>query len=136
MKTVLRQQLDVTVVGWLPGTGSTAGSFGSLLIAGRLPDGGYGLLGAVGSGFTAAARRNLRTQLDALATPDPPITGPVPKPLALQARWTTPRLVGTVQYREYTGGSLRHPSWQGLRQDKTAEQADPVPDPDYPPTGP
>ncbi len=33
-------------------------------------------------------------------------------------RWVDPVLVGDIEYREYTGEGLRHPSWRGLRTDK------------------
>jgi bifunctional non-homologous end joining protein LigD len=29
-----------------------------------------------------------------------------------------------VEYREFTGGSLRHPSWKGLREDKALADLD------------
>jgi bifunctional non-homologous end joining protein LigD len=33
-----------------------------------------------------------------------------------------PTVVGEVRFFEWTdGGSLRHPSWRGLREDKTVE---------------
>jgi len=35
----------------------------------------------------------------------------------------TPRLVGEVAYAEWTGdGRLRHPSWRGLRSDKSPDE--------------
>jgi bifunctional non-homologous end joining protein LigD len=35
------------------------------------------------------------------------------------AVWTTPQLVGEVAFTEWTDdGSIRHPSFQGLREDK------------------
>ncbi|MGV9823449.1 ATP dependent DNA ligase [Nocardia xishanensis] len=40
-----------------------------------------------------------------------------PKPAGARAigvHWVQPRLVGTVEYREYVR-ALRHPSWRGLR---------------------
>jgi bifunctional non-homologous end joining protein LigD len=33
-------------------------------------------------------------------------------------RWVRPELIGDIEYREYTGEGLRHPSWRGLRSDK------------------
>ncbi|WP_327151329.1 ATP dependent DNA ligase [Nocardia sp. NBC_01329] len=37
-------------------------------------------------------------------------------------RWVDPVLVGDIEYREYTGEGLRHPSWRGLRTDKAPEE--------------
>ncbi len=124
IKTVLRQEIDAVVIGWLPGSGRFAGTFGSLLLAGRDETGDLVLIGAVGTGFTAAVRRSLRLQLDELAVSEPPVVGVVPRPIAALARWVTPVLVGTVEYREFTGGSLRHPSWRGLRVDKTVDEVE------------
>lgn len=33
-------------------------------------------------------------------------------------------LVCDVEYREFTGGSLRHPSFRGLRNDKLPDEVD------------
>ena len=39
------------------------------------------------------------------------------------AIWIKPKLVAQINFMEWTGGnSLRHPSYQGLREDKPAEQ--------------
>ncbi|MCE4267689.1 hypothetical protein H4F68_24790 [Rhodococcus globerulus] len=40
--------------------------------------------------------------------------------MAREARWAEPLLVCDVEYREFTGDSLRHPAFTGLRVDKTA----------------
>ncbi|MGG7104627.1 MULTISPECIES: ATP dependent DNA ligase [Rhodococcus] len=38
------------------------------------------------------------------------------------ARWSAPIYVCDVEYREYVGGALRHPSYKGLRNDKSADE--------------
>ncbi|MFC1474236.1 ATP dependent DNA ligase [Rhodococcus qingshengii] len=35
-----------------------------------------------------------------------------------------PLLVCDVEYREYTGGGLRHPAFKAMRMDKTADEVD------------
>jgi bifunctional non-homologous end joining protein LigD len=79
-------------------------------------------IGSVGTGFTMAARRALRARLDELARPD--------SPLPLESargriggivRFVEPRIVGSVEYREFRTGALRHPSWRGVRTDITPE---------------
>ena len=45
-----------------------------------------------------------------------------PAPVVRAARWAEPVLVGDVEYREFTGDSLRHPSWKGLRPDKEPDE--------------
>jgi bifunctional non-homologous end joining protein LigD len=50
----------------------------------------------------------------------PPL-GDVPAVDARDARWVTPRLVGEVEFAEWTDtGRLRQPSWRGWRPDKAA----------------
>ena len=91
-------------------------TFGPLVLAAHAPDGRLVYLGNVGTGFTMAARRKLRAHLDALAADrspfDTPLTGRARVSGVLFVR---PELVGDVEFREYTGDGLRHPSWRGLR---------------------
>jgi bifunctional non-homologous end joining protein LigD len=45
----------------------------------------------------------------------------VPRPDAKDARWTEPQLVAEVEFTAWTrDGRVRHPSFQGLREDKPA----------------
>jgi bifunctional non-homologous end joining protein LigD len=47
----------------------------------------------------------------------------VPNLARRAAIWIKPRLVAHINFTEWTGGnSLRHPPYQGLREDKPAEQ--------------
>lgn len=76
--------------------------------------------GRVGTGFTERAALDLRRQLDALLRKQSPFEG---GPLASLPKkgihWVTPKLVCEVAFGEWTDeGSLRHPSFQGLRLDK------------------
>ena len=48
-----------------------------------------------------------------------------PDDIARHAHWVTPALVGVVEYREFRG-SLRRPSWIGLRAD-VSDPSDVVP---------
>ncbi|MFE3105223.1 ATP dependent DNA ligase [Nocardia tengchongensis] len=120
-KLPLRRTTECVVVGWLDSpTGSKA--FGSLLLAAHDQDQQLILLGVVGSGFSDRARLSLHHELLALATPNPPVTGAVPPSIAATAHWVTPRLVGDIAYRERTANGLRHPSWRGLRFDRSAAE--------------
>jgi bifunctional non-homologous end joining protein LigD len=39
-----------------------------------------------------------------------------------ETRWTEPQLIADVAFMEWTSdGSIRHPSFQGLREDKQAK---------------
>lgn len=120
-KLPLRRTTEAVIVGWLPGRGPSE-VFGSLLIAAYDTDDQLVLLGAVGTGFTTAARTALHHELIDLTVAEPPMTGPIPREISASARWVAPHLVGDVAYRERTGSGLRHPSWRGLRFDVPAHQ--------------
>ncbi|MFF5037476.1 ATP dependent DNA ligase [Nocardia salmonicida] len=79
-------------------------------------------MGGVGTGFTAADRRALRDRLSEIAQPVSLMVG-APRALMKFARIVEPIYVVDVEYRELTAdGSLRHPSYRGLRPDKTARE--------------
>jgi bifunctional non-homologous end joining protein LigD len=110
----------VVVGGWRPGQGRRAGGVGSLLVgvhddAGRLVYAGH-----VGTGFTAAALK----ELDPLFTPAdrPPFVDALPREVTRDAHWVSPELVGEVAFAAWTvDGRMRHPSWRGLRDDLSPE---------------
>ncbi|GAB2632873.1 non-homologous end-joining DNA ligase [Prescottella soli] len=124
VKTPLRSNTEVIVVGWVPGTGSARGGVGSLLLAARDDDARLVYIGHVGTGFTGATRRALLEKLEPLERPTSPLDAAPPARESRDARWVEPLLVGDVEYREYVGGSLRHPSWKGLRDDKSPDEVD------------
>jgi bifunctional non-homologous end joining protein LigD len=64
--------------------------------------------------------RQLLLQLTALHSHASPFLGTLPRDYTRDARWVQPELIGDVEYRSRTGeGFLRHPSWKGLRHDKS-----------------
>ena len=78
--------------------------------------------GHVGTGFTQLTRDSILAQLETRRVAKPAFAA-VPRDIARQARWVRPELVAEVTYAEITpDGSLRHPSFQGMREDKTADQ--------------
>lgn len=109
---------EVIIAGWSPGKGHRTGTIGALILA--LPvDGELTYVGKVGTGFTAASLASLAKQFAPLHRADPAIAG-VPRAIARDATWLEPELVGEVAYTEFTqDGNLRHPSWRGLRPDKS-----------------
>lgn len=114
---------EVVLVGWKPGRGSRAGGLGSLLLALPGPDGRLRYCGHVGTGMSGATRAALLARLGPLARPDPPLDGSITRAEATGAHWVEPILVGEVAFTEWTAdGRLRHPSWRGLRPDKTAAE--------------
>ncbi|WP_109808327.1 DNA ligase D [Sphingosinithalassobacter portus] len=130
LKVKCTHRQEFVIVGWLPSPARGRG-FRSLLLATQGKD-GLEYRGKVGTGFDTDTMDDLRGTLDRLARKTPPAD--VPRAAAKGARWVTPRLVAEIAFAEYTGeGVLRHASFLGLREDKSAEDvvdemARPVPE--------
>jgi bifunctional non-homologous end joining protein LigD len=79
--------------------------------------------GKVGTGFSDATLRDLYRRLVPLETPDSPFISGPRGAAARGSHWVEPRLVAQVRFTELTGdGRLRHPSFEGLREDKPASE--------------
>lgn len=116
VKNVQRQEF--VVAGWVRGEGRREGQLGALLV-GYYEDGELRYAGKVGTGFGAADLAMLRAKLEPLATSKSPFGGRQPERAAL---FVKPKLVCEVDFSEWTqAGTLRHPSYQGLREDKKAK---------------
>jgi DNA ligase D-like protein (predicted ligase)/DNA ligase D-like protein (predicted polymerase)/DNA ligase D-like protein (predicted 3'-phosphoesterase) len=116
---VLKRQSCV-VLGWTPGTGGRARTFGSLLV-GAYGDKDLVWIGQVGTGFTDGMLTDLMDRLLPLEVPEPPVDDPALHQLK-GARWVRPELVCEVEYLAMTSaGKLRAPSYKGLRPDKLPE---------------
>jgi bifunctional non-homologous end joining protein LigD len=121
LKVKISRTQEVVVGGWQPGEGRRRGTIGSLLVGipGR---GGLRYAGRVGTGFTDSVLRQLLGMLRPLERRTSPFADRVPRETARAARWVEPRLVGEVRFTEWTrDGVLRHPSWRGLRPDKSPQ---------------
>ncbi len=106
---------EVAIVGFTR-TKSQRDEIGALLV-GVVEGGGLVFAGKVGTGFSARQRAELKRTLARDAKPTPPVKG---APKMRDATWVEPRLVGEVQFGEWTAdGKLRHPSFLGLRPDKS-----------------
>jgi bifunctional non-homologous end joining protein LigD len=119
-KCVLRQEL--VIGGFTDPRGAARDGIGALLVGYR-EGGALRFAGKVGTGFTNAAARALRRRLEPLAQDAAPFTPRPPGWLGRNAHWVRPALVGEVAFTEWTGdGKIRHPSFQGLREDKRPEE--------------
>ncbi|HYI76292.1 MAG TPA: DNA ligase D, partial [Chryseolinea sp.] len=88
-------------------------------------------IGPVGTGFTADLQRELLSKLEPLKTKScpfkeiPDYNKPSrfrPNPPKAEVTWVKPELVAEISYRASTnGGSMRHPSFRGVREDKKAK---------------
>jgi bifunctional non-homologous end joining protein LigD len=117
VKRVARQEL--VVGGWLPGRGKRSSTIGALLLGVYEDGGGLRYAGRVGSGFDERELARLSQLLVPLGRPDSPFTAGERPPR--EAVFCEPRLVVEVEFARWTkAGSLRHPVYVGLREDKPA----------------
>ncbi|SFD10127.1 DNA ligase D [Massilia yuzhufengensis] len=116
LKCGLRQEF--VIGGFTDPKGSRKG-IGSLLLGTYDREGKLRYAGNVGSGFNHASLKDIAARLEALRTGDSPFP-----PRAVPGRqhhWVKPVLVAEVSFSEWTNtGSVRHPVFQGLREDKPA----------------
>jgi bifunctional non-homologous end joining protein LigD len=120
---------EVVVGGWRPGNGGRSGQIGSLLV-GIPGEDGLTYVGRVGTGFSQSDLAAIGKRLDALERKTSPFIE-VPSDVMRDAHWVTPKVVGEVTFSDWTdSGHLRHPSWRGVRVDKTPEDVVREPNPD------
>ena len=101
--------------GWTPGAGGRTGRLGALAV-GVMEDGALKYAGKVGTGFTDATLTTLQRELEPLHRDSSPFEGRQPPRGKI---FVEPSLVAEVEFREWTRtGTLRAPSFKGLRYDK------------------
>jgi bifunctional non-homologous end joining protein LigD len=115
-KCLLRQEL---VIGGFTDPERSRVGFGALLV-GYYERGRLVYAGKVGTGYSHAMLVELRQRLAAIERPASPFTPEPPRTWTGGARhWVAPELVAEIAFSEWTNdGRLRHPSFQGLREDK------------------
>jgi len=119
LKVKCRLRQELAIVGYLPLL-ETRAAVGGLLLAVK-EEGGFKYAGKVGTGFDERTRVSLAKLLDADRTAKPTARG-VPRFDDI-AHHVVPRHVAEVEFTEWTeGGHIRHPSFQGLRADKTPDE--------------
>jgi bifunctional non-homologous end joining protein LigD len=122
LKSKCARRQEFVVGGFSEPTGSRQG-FGALLLGVYDKEGALRFAGRVGSGFDDRTLARLHAQLKKIERDATPFVDP---PRGAQARgvhWVEPRLVAEVRFSEWTGdGQLRHPVFQGLREDKDPAQ--------------
>ena len=93
----------------------------SSLVLGVYEKGKLIYAGRVGTGFSNKLRADLKKMLDRIARPAKPFAEIPKDPDLRRAIWAEPKLVGEVEFTEWTHDNvIRHPSFQGLREDKKA----------------
>ena len=120
VKCVARQEF---VIGGYTDPEGARTELGSLLLGVHDRAGRLLYAGRVGTGFTQATLADLGARLRRLARRTSPFAPQGPRPPARAAHWVEPVLVGEVAFTEWTrDGLLRHPAFEGLREDKPAAQ--------------
>jgi bifunctional non-homologous end joining protein LigD len=119
IKNFGRQEL--VIGGWLPGEGRRRERIGALLVGVYDTEGQFRYAGRVGTGFSDAELDKLAKLLAPLQREQSPFEAGERPPRG--AIFAEPQLVAEVEFSEWTtAGSLRHPSYKGLREDKDARE--------------
>lgn len=117
LKTKCIKRQEFVIVGWTPSDKSR--SFRSLIL-GVHDQGELRYAGKVGTGFDTAELFRLMEIMKPLEQTKPTVKAP--RAEVRGAHWLKPRLVAEIAYTEMTNeGTLRHPSYLGLREDKKPE---------------
>jgi bifunctional non-homologous end joining protein LigD len=120
VKVKCEQRQEMVIGGFTDPQGSRSG-FGALLLGVYEPGGKLRYSGKVGTGFNDQTLASLRRKLDGLVQSSAPFVNPPRGFEAKGVHWVKPRLVAEISFTEWTqDGTLRHPSFQGLREDKNA----------------
>ncbi|HYF30350.1 MAG TPA: DNA ligase D [Chitinophagaceae bacterium] len=104
----------------------------SALLLGLHENGEFRFIGPVGTGFNKKMQEEILRKLQPLVikkcpfSEEPDYNKPSrfrPNPPKAEVTWVSPKVVVEISYRELTkDGSIRHPSFKGLREDKTAKE--------------
>jgi bifunctional non-homologous end joining protein LigD len=117
LKTKCIKRQEFVIAGYTPSKKAFPG-FGSLIL-GVYDKGKLVYSGRVGTGFSIKQRLEIQKKLDRISQPSMPFAMKPKDPGLRDAHWAKPLLVAEVEFTEWTAdGSIRHPSFQGLREDK------------------
>ena len=117
LKTKCIKRQEFVIAGYTPSKKGFPG-FGSLIL-GVYDKGKLIYSGRVGTGFSIKQRLELQKKLDRISQASMPFAVKPKDPGLREAHWAKPLLVAEVEFTEWTAdGSIRHPSFQGLREDK------------------
>jgi len=121
LKVKCAKQQEFVIAGYTPSSRGLPG-FGSLCL-GVYEKGKLVYAGRVGTGFTFKQRSDLKKQLDKLSRQTSPFALVPKDPGLRQTHWTEPKMIAEIAFTEWTSdGSIRHPSFQGLREDKNPNE--------------
>jgi len=117
VKVKCTRRQEFVIGGFSKPEGARTG-FGALLL-GYYDDDRFVYAGRVGTGFTQQSLRDVHAELTKRRRKAPAYDEPPTGADARGVTWVAPELVAEVEFTEWTDdGLLRHPSFQGLREDK------------------
>src|SRR5262249_51395790 len=122
LKCKCTQRQEFIILGYSdPRKGERA--FGALYL-GYHSKGTLKCAGKVGTGFSVSSARSLMQRLDAFSVKEPVLPtvarGSLSRREWQSVHWVKPVLLCEVAFTEWTkDGQLRHPSFEGLREDKS-----------------
>jgi bifunctional non-homologous end joining protein LigD len=117
LKTKCSKRQEFVIAGYIPSSKGLQG-FGSLIL-GVYEKGKLIYAGRVGTGFSLKQRAELGRKVDRISRPTMPFAFKPDAKGLNEAHWCEPKLVAEVAFTEWTAdGSIRHPSFQSLREDK------------------
>ena len=118
LKIKCTRRQEFVIVGWLESDKQRG--FRSLLLATR-DDGRLTYAGKVGTGFSGDLIEELLTSMRPLEVDEPALD--IPRAERKGGHFLRPKLVAEIAFTEFTrDGTLRHPSFLGLRGDKKAAE--------------
>jgi bifunctional non-homologous end joining protein LigD len=113
-KTKCQLRQEFVIGGW---QASVTGGLGSMIVGYYDDRGELVYAGKVGTGHQRQEKQ-LLARFARLERATLPFSGNVPREASRDARWLEPVLVAEVAFIEWTSDGLRHPSFQGVREDK------------------
>jgi len=121
LKIKCGKRQEFVIGGWRPSDKKKSFAFASLLL-GTWEHGKLIYHGRVGTGWNEADAAKIQAAIDRLGRDTSPFAN-APRDISRRAKWIDPQLVAEIAYTEMTpDGALRHPSFQGLREDKKGKE--------------
>lgn len=121
LKSKCSRRQEFVIVGWTDPANSRE-HFGALLLGAHDRDGRLVYTGRVGTGFDRGLLADIKRRLEPHERSTCPTNPPPTRAESRGVHWVEPRLVAEVNFTEWTDDRrLRHPSFEGLREDKEAK---------------
>lgn len=121
IKTKCGERQEFVIIGFAPAT-NDARAVGALVV-GYYEGKVLKYAGRVGTGYSVKAARELWKKLRPLHADKVPLDKIPVEERGRVPQWVKPKLVAEVDFRGWTHGMrLRHPSFKGLREDKSATE--------------